>query len=369
VIKFGPFIVVSALFLLCGVAFAQEEKKKENNENVFLHPKKFYRKYFPNLKIKTTPTDSLYIQSYPNYLSVSTHVLSPSIRLDLSPHRPDGPGTSKFRTNISDIVGFNVSYRFISAGFALMLNSGAQMHDNYAKSQYRTATINYSSRAWTLQYQYLRYKGLTDVNTDEYVRRPDIVNKEYQFQGVYNPGWRKYSYLAPSRYSQRQLKSRAGILFKTGAFYTQLSGDSTLIGSGQQQYFDGNLKDVSVIRSLSIKLAPGAGGTWVFLKRYYVSMAAFSSYDLLFYKYLTHQNEKVKGKQSFVFALDGEASIGYHSKRMYAGFRYEFERKQASLYSLRTTNLLTYLGLEFGYRFDTPRFIKKVYKETMPPGM
>ena len=261
-----------------------------------------------------------------------------------------------------------MSYRFISAGFAFLLKSGAQTHDDYAKSRYRTATIKYSSRAWSLQYKFLKYRGLTDINSKPYTKRSDIINKEFQFEGIYNPGWRKYSYIAPATYSQRQIKSRASILFKTGVFYTQLFGDSAVIAPNQQEYFD-DFNDVSVIRTLSVKLAPGAGGTFVFHKHYYLSVVVFPSYDLFFYKYLNHPDEKVKGRQTFVFVLDGEASVGYQSKRLYAGLRYEAERKHASLQSIRTNNVYTYLGVEIGYRFNTPRFVKKVYKSTMPPGM
>jgi hypothetical protein len=375
VIKFRTFVLVSFFFLaLLGFqrgAFAQkgnEKKKIKENVDVLLHPKKFYRKYMPGLRIKPNPVDSLYIKSYPNYLSISMRVLSPSIRMDLIPKDADAPGASKFRTNIADIMAFNVGYRSISAGFAFLLGSGVQMNESYAKSQYRTATIKYNGRAWSLRYKYLRFKGLTDVNHEEYIKRHDIVNKEYQFEGVYNPGWRKYSYIAPFTNSQRQLKSRGGFLLKTGVYYTQLSGDSALTTSHQQEFIS-DLDSVNVIRSLSIKLAPGAGGHFVFHKNYYLSVAVFPSYDLLFYKYLKNPDEKVSGRQTFVFVVDGEASVGYQSERFYAGVRYEVETKRASLYHLQANTLYSYLGLEVGYRFNTPKRLKMFYKATMPPGM
>src|SRR6187549_3012872 len=85
------FVVV-----MCGIIsphatlYAQEEITKEKKrENVFLHPKKFYKKYFPHLKIKRDPPDSTYIRVYPNYLSISAHMLSPAIGMDIGPDNTD----------------------------------------------------------------------------------------------------------------------------------------------------------------------------------------------------------------------------------------------------------------------------------------
>jgi len=67
--------------------------------------------------------------------------------------------------------------------------------------------------------------------------------------------------------------------------------------------------------------------------------------------------------------LDGKASLGYQSRRLYAGLRYEAESKAGALHSMNFTAIHSYSGIELGYRFDTPPLVKKVYKKTMPPGM
>ena len=357
------------------VVLAQQEKPKEN---VLLHPDKFYRKFMPRLRVKRNPPDSLFIKSYPNYLSVAMHVLSPVIGLDINSRRAratDYDPSSKFRTNISDIVGISASYRFVSVGFAFLLKSGLNTNKDYSPSRYRTATIKYNSAAYALQFKYLRIQGFTDVNQSNpidpklpYTQRPDMVNKEFQFEGLYNFSWKKYSYIAPLTFSQRQIKSHAGFLLKAGVYYNQLSGNSTIINPRQQPYYD-NFSDVKVIRSLSIKIAPGIGGNLVFLKNVYLSIAAFTSFDLYYYKYLRLPDEKVDRKQAFVFVLDGKASLGYQSRRLYAGLRYEAERRAGVLQGMQMNAIYSYTGIELGYRFDTPRLIKKVYKKTMPPGM
>jgi hypothetical protein len=363
------------VFSLCENVYAQSEPVKEKKrENVFLHPRKFYKKYLPHLKIKNEPPDSSYIKIYRNYLSVSTYILSPAIGMDIGPGNTHVNGALKFRTSIGDIVGFSANYRFVGAGFAFVLNSGAPS-EAYVTTRYRTATIKYNGKAHALQFKYLRFKGLTDiahpVGADPligYIKRPDIVNKEFHFEGLYNPRWKKYSYVAPLTFSQRQVKSSAGFLLQTGVYYNQLASESTLVDPSKAVYYK-DFNDIKVIRTLSIRVAPGLGSNLVFLKRYYLSVVAFPAYDLYFYKFLRHQDEKVKGRQTFVFVMEGKASLGYHSERIYGGLRVEAEKRSAALHMIDMNSMYTYLGVEFGYRFNPPRVVKKVYRETMPPGL
>jgi hypothetical protein len=361
--------VFTTVTLCAGVrAFAQKE-------NVFLHPQKFYKKYFPTLRIKRDTPDTLYIKTYPNYLSASVHLLSPAARYDIMPRNNNLQGKAAFRTNVADIVGAVINYRYVSVGFAFMLISGMQMNSEYAKSKYRTATIKYNSRGYAFQFKYIRIKGMTDVNVPSnfyqsqgYIRRPDIVTKEFQFESTYNPAWRKYSFTAPFTFSERQVKSYGGFLFKTGIYYSQMSGDSSLIDHTKLPHYANDISRVNVIRSFSIRLAPGAGGNMIIRKKYYASIAVFPSLDIYFYKYLENTDERSNGSQTLAFVFEGHASVGYQSRRLYTGVRCELENT-ALMRGIQSRKVNTSIGVEFGYRFTAPRFVRKVYRATMPPGM
>jgi len=372
VLKFR-FLLVTTVFttaMLCVWVslFAQKE-------NVFLHPQKFYKKYFPNLRIKRDTPDTLYIKTYPNYLSASVHLLSPAVRYDIMP--PNNlQGKAAFRTNVPDIVGAVINYRYVSAGFAFMLISGMQLNSEYAKSKYRTATIKYNSRGYTFQFKYIRIKGMTDVNVPSdfyqshgYIKRPDIVTKEFQFESTYNPAWRKYSFTAPFTFSERQVKSYGGFLFKTGIYYSQVSGDSSLIDHTKLAYYANDISRVNVIRSFSIRLAPGAGANMIIRKKFYASIAVFPSLDFCFYKYLENTDRRSNGSQTLAFAFEGHASVGYQSRRLYTGVRCELENSRALMRGIQSKKINTSIGVEFGYRFNAPRLVRKVYRDTMPPGM
>jgi len=361
-------LVLLSILLMVPTAVAAQE-------NVLLHPDKFYRKYFPHLKIKRPPLDTAYIKIYPNALSVGMHVLSPGVRLNLRPRTPEVPASSNFRTSMGDILGFSASYRFVAAGFAFLLKSGLQKNDAYTPSAYRTATLKFLGSAYSFQFKYIRIKGFTDIGDinraidGSYRLRPDMLSKEFQFEWIYNANWKRYSYAAPITFAQRQVRSQVGFLFKAGAFYNQVSGDSALITQTQQPYYDPAFANVTALRRVMVEAGPGVGGNLVLRRRFFVSFVVFPSVNLYFYKYLETPQQKTRARQAFVFRPEGRASIGYQSPRIYGGLRFEYDWSSAALQFITLATANRYIGFDLGYRFAAPRAMKKFYRKTMPPGM
>ena len=368
------FLIAISPLILTHSAFAQVGKELD----VFIHPKKFYQKFFPHLKIKKAETDTLYIKSYPNYLTVGVHLIRPTIYLDMIsksslPNASDV--SSNFRTNIGNIVAFSVSYRFITAGFAVIASSSSKNKDSYAGTKYRTATIKYNAAAYYLQFKFIRTRGYTDINTynssntmKNYIKRDDILTKEFQFECIYNFQWKKYSYYAPIDYTYRQLKSSAGMLLKAGVYYNELSADSNLLSLKQRPAFEG-FNNIVTITTTSFKVAPGVGGNLVFLKRFYLAGALFTPYNLYLYNYYTTNHERIHKGNGIALVLDANISLGYQSERFYTGLRYQADTKSVTLNAVEMNTILSYVALDVGYRFKAPKVVKKVYKATMPPGM
>lgn len=375
--KFYKIIILSVLFLFQGLLLATDARAQEEKENTFLHPDKFYKKFFPHLKYKRNPADTSFIKTYPNYLSVAAHLLAPKIFINLVPRSTSGveDHSSKFRTSIHTIVGISASYRFVSAGFAFALKSNPENNTGYTHTSYRTATIRYNGTKYILQFRYMKVKGLTDINktnntdsTQEYHTRPDILMKEFQFEGIYNFNWKKYSYIAPLDFTQRQVKSQLGFMVKSGIYFNQLSGDSNLLSVLQRPYFKG-VDTISRLVGYSIKLAPGLGGTLVLHKKFYLATAVFIPYNLYLSRLYTLDGKLSRKETAIQVTLDGTCCIGYQSTRFYAGLRCQIESKQAKIKYFSYSSLYGYIGLDVGYRLDAPKVLKKFYKKTMPPGM
>jgi hypothetical protein len=322
------------------------------------------------MRIKRDPPDSLFIKKYPNYLSTGTQLLMPSFYINLLSRHTDK--AIKFRTNIDDVVGFHVSYRYVSAGFAFLSKPLMRQRPGYGPTSYHTATINYNGTLYSFQFKYVKPLGMTDINNPaypgRYTTRSDLSLKEYYFIGLYNISWRKYSYHAPLDFSERQVKSRGGVLLKTGVHYSEFLGDSSLTGTGNEADFS-NFSGMRGIRRFSVQVSPGLGGTHVIARRFYIAAALFFSNDLYFYRYINTDGKPTGKRERYVVGIDGYASTGFQSKRFYAGIKYEITGRQAMLRDVQLNSFVTYTGVTLGYRFDAPAAIRRFYKKTMPPGM
>ncbi len=215
---------------------------------------------------------------------------------------------------------------------------------------------------------------MTDVNelnrldtTQSYTPREDITMKEFHFEGIYNFSWKKYSYIAPIDFTQRQVKSRIGFLLKAGIYNNQIFSDTNLLSMRQRKYFE-EFDNITRMNGYSVKLAPGIGGNLVLIRRLYLSASVFVPYNLYFNRLFTDRHLERK-EASIQLVLDGTVSIGYQSKRLYAGLRYQVDSKGTKLKYISSTTVYSYAGLDIGYRFNTPKIVKRVYKKTMPPGM
>lgn len=356
------------------VFFVVVAQAQEKRENVFLHPKKFYAKYFPNLKIKYNPSDSTYIKTYPkNYMTVALHILSPQIYATLEPAGASH-ASSNFRTNINTITGLSFSYRHITAGFALSLLPPLAGQPDYLRTEYHTATIKYKSPIYILTFRYMKIKGMTDLNSfnaryawEKSIARPDISLKEFEFEAIYNFNWKKYSYLSTLDYTESQIKSHLGFMGKVGIYNQQLYSDTNLFSVPQRPYFE-SVHSISKMVGYNIKLSPGIGGNIVIKKNFYAAFAFFSPLNLYINRLYTSDKEVVQKHMSFQWVLDGSMSIGYHTNRFYTALRCDVDGRIAAMNTFSYLSVYNYIGLDIGYRFDAPKFIKKFYKDTMPPG-
>lgn len=327
-------------------------------------------------KKKRFQPDRKYIESYPSYLSIGVFTIAPTINLKLNADAKeikDQHYNSDFRANISNILGFTVGYRGINVAVGFKTASKDQTNNDYAKSSYSTVTVRLRHPVYYLLLRYSSVKGMTDLNTanrnptdtiSKYLQREDIRNTDYQFEGIYNFSWKKYSYTAPLTFLQRQIKSHVGILLKSGLAYSELSADSAIVSARQRPYY-AELNDVQKLSGVSIKVAPGVGGNLIFFKRMYLSAAFFIAYDLYLYKYTRFSDGSSKSGQSFVVVFDGRASLGYQSERFYIGLRYEGDSRGAQIDHVHITTQYSYIGFEVGYRFKAPGFLKKGFDKVL----
>ena len=315
-------------------------KAQEERENVFLHPPKFYKKFFPSLKIKRAKVDTLYLKTYLNYLSASTHLVIPKINFNLNPTGIKGKeqnASSIFRTNINETIGFSGSYRYITIGFSIASKSTTENKAGYTSTKYRATSVKYNGIKYSLLFMYIKVAGLTDINrlnstNDTYSSRRDITMKDYYFEGLYNFSWKKFAYVVPVNFTprQRQIKSRVGFLIKGGVYNHQLYSDTNLLSVRQRPHFE-EFEEIHKMIGYSIKLAPGIGGNLVVKKNLCFSLLLFAPYNLYVNRLYTADDKLEKRETVFQWLLDGMIGVVYQKNRFHAGLRYQADTRVVKL--------------------------------------
>jgi hypothetical protein len=353
------------------------QAQKKEKTNYLKHPELFYAKYFPWLKFNTTQADSQYVASYPDYLTVGMNTLIYNVDLKLTPTttlpHPGKDITSQFNSISKTNIGFNFGYRSLSGGFTF--NVAPTNTADYAPSSYHTFDLKLTNPKYIISFNHYKVKGYTDVNRDnniggtgKYVKRPDLQVLNDQLSAIYNFHWKRYSYASSFSFSERQVRSHWGLMAKVGLAYTNISADSALVSAQQKKYY-GEFANVSQMKGVSVKLASGIGGNLVLFRHFYLSSVLFPGCDIFFYHYVDEHDNKSHSSQSAVLIIDASLSVGFQSERFFIGLREILDNRASRLSSVKMDATSFYTVLELGYRFNSPKPLKKIYRKVMPPGM
>ncbi len=268
------------------------------------------------------------------------------------------------RPNVSLPVKLGFSYRFIS--FNVGFSPGFIPGNNDDKLKGKTSSFSFgiSTSGKILQELNLGfYKGFYLDNTkdlvpnwvegkDEYIQLPDL--KMIVFNGAtgikLNP-----NYSIPAIHSQTQAQLRSA-----GSFMPILSYDYYIIdnqkegASNDNSQLSGNLQLIANL---------GYAYTLVVSKHFYVSAHIAPGIGLQHTKLITRlpEGDYTSRYTDALYRVQEKIGIGYQQNRIFAGAEAFFS--QSKLNENRTNVQLktnrNYFQVFVGYRFDTPRFIRK----------
>ncbi len=324
---------------------------------------KFYGRYFGGPPKKFADTN--YIRKYPEYIVLSTALGVPVISYSVS--SPSGTNTTEYRASLSPVVGLRVGYKYLSLGFNVKL-PGQQ--PGYTNTSYASLSFRIQSNRFNQSFLVSVLKGVTDVNSSDgstatYIKRDDIqaVNLSYGF--VWNLAWKKYTYVGPRTYSQRQMKSKGGFLVKTGIWLQAIHGDSAILNPSEQPYYT-TFRNVTGISALSMPVAPGMGGNLVFLKKFYLSSVFFLGPNFSYYAYQRSKDEDYIRDFSVQFLGSLDIGFGYQTERFFAGLHYDYQYLSARITDAVIQFNSGYLGLTVGCRIGTPKVMRDIYNRIFP---
>lgn len=326
-------------------------------------------------KVEKAPKvpDSTYIISYPQLITVGVFFASPIMELSIKPvNKGLDKYKSDFRGNFSDQVGVNLAYRKLSLSFGIKTPFGPKEDSKKGRTTNTGITLKFKKPNFNLTAEYRQYTGVYDNNSPNYdpkadtaIVRPDIRYKNIGINVIYNFSWKKYSYNSPLTFSERQLKSRIGLLAKAGLNYTTISSsDSTLLYGVQTDQFTA-FDDVRAINALLLKVGPGVGANIVFFRKFYISLNYFLMGNFIGYTY------DVTGKSRSHWALNANAytetaaGIGYNSRRLYGGINFNGDINIMHIRSARVRTNFAQVYATLGYRFTAPRAFSRFWDKTL----
>lgn len=355
------FRVCCCLIVFCTVpSFAQ-------SDSIVVSPKHSHRRN----------TDSTYIRKYPEYLAVAWNVAVPIMEIRLFPLQD---ATRRFynyyKGNFTSSTGFSLGYKDV----IVTLSFQASKNPKSTSKKGESSSLNYQARfhrnAIYFHGLYSRYTGFYDQNTlvnnngqqVDSLRtvfiRPDIFYRQLMLTTTGNLTWKKYSFIGPRTFAERQIKSHAGILVRSTVGHMQLRGDSALVHGSQGRYFS-SFNKIEKLNAFMIKMGPGVGANLVIFKRFYIATAFFVQANNVFYQYKSEDGIVTPILRSLAFFGEGNMGIGFNSQRFFMGVHASGTSNQVKLRDARLAVTVGTISLDMGYRFNCPRIIKKVWAKTM----
>ena len=232
-----------------------------------------------------------------------------------------------YNANITPVFGVGVKIKGITVQSSFWKPFKEQDLANKGASNYRDIQIFLSNKKvqYDINFQYLKGYYLSNSNSIfdtlksnsfNYLR-PDLRVYGFRFNPTYNILSKKYSFKAAFSESERQLKSAGSPLCAFGIDFNRIKGDSLILPSIFEDYFD---KNFGFISSSSYNLHTGFGYayTFVFLKNCFFSLAIVPQLNLQVVSF-DRQNLGIETNVRFGVLGQGRASLVINTKKLYLG--------------------------------------------------
>jgi hypothetical protein len=270
--------------------------------------------------------DTTYIKSYYNDLVVGLSLPKKNVNFSLSDVQNDQE--LFYQVNTKTSLGFKASYKWlgISLGFGIPHTQSRTI--KYGKTEGLDLQINTYLRKFVIDGYFQYYKGFYLENMDtyfenfdnldiNYYQRPDLAFTNVGLSFRYVKNNKKFSYKAAYDYNEIQ-KKRAGSLLLGGyAFINGATADSIVVPHfATENYSEKGV--FSNIVAINIGVSIGYIYTFVFWKRYFITLGFVPGFGLQTYSAYNTEGVLVDNKNGMGVSTVGRASLGYNKKRFYA---------------------------------------------------
>jgi hypothetical protein len=315
--------------------------------------------------------DTNFIQSYKKYFTIGAFSATPENEIEFTSHKKFTSTATTLKANLANTLGFTLGYRniYLAVGFKTPFSLASK--SQFGQTSYDALSLKVQNPRYLLSFDYRGIQGyynafpITENNQSIYIQRGDIGTQQYILSGIFNLNWKKFSYLASLIHTERQLKSKVGLLLKSSLSYNSITSDSTLVKNTELISKVKTVYDVATMNYLSTKIGPGIGLNLILFKRIYLSSMAFYCFDIVGYQYFTHTGTEIISSASVTGFAEARAALGYQSRRFYMGLKFFGDRVTFHTTQNQITTHFATVTVDIGYRLNAPGFLKKGYDATL----
>lgn len=264
---------------------------------------------------------------------------------------------AKFLTNSEYRLTVSLDYEFIGFSFGFSPKFIPGNNDDALKGE--SSFVDYKFRFfinnWTQEISYAKVQGFYIDNTGDFI--PDWTEGQDEF--IQFPNLKFTSWRGSTAYVFNDKFSLRNVAYNTE---WQVKSAGSLIPTLNYSYTRGSARiDTFEIYedTFDLRLSPDYYYTFVIEKNWFITPYVSPSFGIRFSK------EREEGIDTnniyYPWGLDAGIQLGYSSERIIFGANLDFESNWYNETSQsRIVNDRLFAKLYFGYRFGSPKFIKKI---------
>jgi len=296
--------------------------------------------------------DSTYIDNYTNELSL--RLIGVTKQHFFQIHDRNTDALVRYQPEAKVSAGMGITYKWFSLDVTFQVGIP---RDDVESSK----AFDFQGRVFGLkQYVELAYKyyfgyqinktnNLSNVLPDSLLRREDIRTSYINLEYMYAFNYGRFSFKAPFFYNEIQKKNAGS--FVAGASFVSylLDGDKAILPEEAWLDFNPNLTFQSLnLASLSIQF--GYMYSIVIARNFYITLGLIPGVTLSAGDYKVNNRESIALQPSI--KIKTMNSIGYNSRRFYAGVQFEGDLSRARIEKKENVGIAHGKGKLFiGYRF------------------
>ncbi len=285
-----------------------------------------------DLPLETYAYDTNYIVNYGNLLAV--RVVAPRRLYDFRLKNRQTGDLIKYRPNLQTGFGLGFTYRWLALDVVFNPKWNKKKTAKYGETREFNLKGTLYLKKYMLDVLLSSYKGMHMANArdfslswdTQYPYRPDIRSRNFALSFTIPSNYNKYSPKTTIQLDGKMKKSAGSVMYISTLYAYSLKADSTIVPAGLEASFS---PYAAITKMNMLHLQQSVGYAYTFIHRnFFLTLSAFPGVSL---SMGTVQSDAGKyNPVNLNFILSSKNSLGYNTRRWYAGmyfiYRYQNDK-------------------------------------------